>query len=98
MITVVAKLKAAEGKQDELKAALSTMVANVKANEPGVKAYSLHVADNDPTQFMFYEQYADAAAFEAHSKTEHMKALGASLAGLLAGRPEIERYTFLEGV
>ena len=98
MITIVAKLKAAEGKQDQLKAALTTMVEKVKANEPGVKSYSLHVADNDPAVFMFYEQYADAAAFEAHGKTDHMNELGASLQGLLAGRPEIERYTFIAGV
>lgn len=98
MITIVAKLKAAEGKQDELKAALTRMVEKVKANEPGVKSYSLHVADSDPTVFMFYEQYADAAAFEAHGKTDHMKELGAALQGKLAGRPEIERYTYITGV
>jgi quinol monooxygenase YgiN len=99
MITVVAKLQANPGKEDELKAALTEMVGNVKTHEAGaVLAYSLHVADIDPTLFLFYEQYANAEALEAHGKTDHMKAMGAKLGGLLAGRPVIERYTQIAGI
>lgn len=98
MITIVAKLQAASGKEDELKAALTKMVAAVKANEAGVPTYSLHVAKDDPATFLFYEQYASAEAQEAHGKTPHMAELGASLRGLLAGRPSIESYTQIAGV
>ena len=99
MITIVAKLQAQPGKEGELRAALTEMVAAVKEKEAGaVPAYSLHVSDSDPTVFLFYENYRDAAAFEAHGKTDHMRALGAKLAGLLAGRPVIERYTKIAGV
>ena len=98
MITIVAKLQANEGKQDELKAILSEMVGKVKENEPGVPTYSLHVADDDPTMFLFYEQYSSADAFAAHGTTDHMKAMGSKLGGLLAGRPVIERYTQVAGV
>ncbi|WP_322796422.1 putative quinol monooxygenase [Tepidiforma sp.] len=99
MITIVAKLQAQPGKEDELKAALTEMVAAVKQHEAGaVPTYSLHVAENDPTLFLFYENYRDAAAFDAHGKTDHMRALGAKLAGLLAGRPVIERYTRIASV
>ena len=98
MITIVAKLKAQEGKQDELRKALTTMVDAVKANEPDVPTYSLHTSNDDPTLFLFYEQYASAEAQAAHGKTDHMKALGGSLAGVLDGRPEIEMYTQIAGV
>ncbi len=99
MITIVAKLQANPGKEDELKAVLTEMVDNVKANEAGaVTSYSLHVSDTDPTLFMFYEQYSSAEALGAHGKTDHMRAMGAKLGGLLAGRPVIERYTQLAGV
>ncbi len=99
MITVVAKLQANPGKESEVKAALSEMVANVKKHESGkTVAYSLHVSETDPTQFLFYEQYADDSALEAHRGTDHMKALGGKLAGLLAGRAQIERYTKIAGV
>ena len=99
MITLVATLKANPGKEDELKAALTTMVGNVKDKEkPGVVAYSLHQSDTDPTSFTFYEAYASEAALEAHGKTEHMAAMGASLRGLLAGRPEIQRMTRIASI
>ncbi len=69
MITIVAKLTAVEGKADELRAVLTEMVGNVKAKEQGkALAYSLHTTDADPNTFMFYEQYADAAAVEAHKQ------------------------------
>ena len=58
MITIVAKLQANPGKEEELKANLTKMVEAVKANEAGaVVRYSLHTSDSDPTLFLFYEQY-----------------------------------------
>jgi quinol monooxygenase YgiN len=99
MITVVAKLKAAEGKESELRAVLEEMVGNVKVHEAGkVPTYSLHTADADPRLFLFYEQYANAEAVAEHGTTDHMKAMGGKLRGLLDGRPEIERYTEIAGV
>ena len=98
MITIVAKLQAEAGKEAELEAALMEMVGAVKTNEPDVPTYSLHVADDDPTLYLFYEQYANADAQKAHGETDHMKTLGSSLQGLLAGRPEIGRYTQIAGV
>lgn len=99
MITVVAKLQAVAGKENELEAVLTEMVSNVKLHEAGgVPIYSLHKSDTDGTLFLFYEQYASTEAQEAHGKTPHMAAMGGKLAGLLAGRPVIERYTQIAGV
>lgn len=101
MITVVATLQAAPGKEEELRAVLTEMVGQVREKESGkVPVYSLHTADNEPGTFMFYEQYTDAEALAAHGATDHMKAMGAKLAGggLLAGRPVITRYTQIAGV
>lgn len=99
MITIIAKLQANPGKEDELRTVLTEMVENVKQHEAGkALAYSLHVSDEDPTLFLFYEQYASAQALEEHSQTDHMKAMGSKLGGLLAGRPTIERYTQITGL
>ncbi len=98
MITVIAKLQAEEGKEPELEAALLEMVEAVKANEPDVPTYSLHVSDEDPTVYLFYEQYASVDAQQAHGQTDHMKTLGGNLRDLLAGRLEISRYTQIAGV
>lgn len=101
MITIIATLQAAPGKEEELKAVLTEMVNNVKANEAGrVVAYSLHTNDKEAGQFMFYEQYADKAALDAHGTTPHMKAMGETLVKgqLLAGRPSIAAYTQIAGI
>lgn len=99
MITIVATLKAQPGKEDDLKTALAEMIGHVKAKEAGkVTAYSLHTKDGEPGTFLFYEQYIDADALAAHGTTDHMKALGAKLGGLLAGRPQIDRYTQIGGL
>lgn len=99
MITVIARLQAQAGKEQDLRAVLTEMVGQVKANEAGaVPTYSLHVLDSDPTMFIFYETYRDDATFAAHGTTDHMKAMGAKLAGLLAGRPVIERCTRIASV
>jgi quinol monooxygenase YgiN len=99
MITVLAKLQANAGKEGELAGVLTEMVGNVKQHESGkVPTYSLHTSDSDPTLFLFYEQYTDAAALEEHGKTSHMRDMGSKLGGLLAGRPVIERYTQIAGV
>lgn len=101
MLTIVAKLQAAPGKEEQLKEAFTKMISAVKAGEQGkTLVYSLHVANDDPSTFLFYEQYADEDAMKAHSTSEHMGALNVALreGQLLAGRPTIERYTRIGGL
>jgi quinol monooxygenase YgiN len=98
MITIVAKLQAQPGKEEEMKAALTRMVEAVDASEPDVRAYSLHQVDDEPATFYFYEQYGSPEALAGHRETEHMRALGAALRDLSAGRPEITRMTQITGV
>lgn len=75
------------------------MVQNVGEKEVGrTVRYSLHVNDDDPHLFMFYEQYADADAVEEHSKTDHFRTIARSLRGLLVGGQELERYTQIAGI
>lgn len=98
MITLTAKLTAAEGKADAMQAALVAMIAEVQAKEPGVMQYALHSVEGQPGVFFFYEQYADADAFAAHRTTDHMKAFGAALGDLMDGRMELTRLNYIDGV
>lgn len=99
MIYAIATLKAVAGKEDELKAALTEMVGEVKAKEKGQTiTYTLHVSEKDPTTFVMYEVYADADAFAAHGKTEHMAAFGGKLRGLLDGRVDVVKLNALASV
>lgn len=92
MIAVVAKLKVQDGKGDEFAEAAKEMVTAVAQAEAGrTLMYSLHRSQEDPNLFVFYEQYADADALAAHGTTDHMRAFGGKIRGLLDGRPQIER-------
>ncbi|MEM9130992.1 MAG: putative quinol monooxygenase [Actinomycetota bacterium] len=91
-VSLIAKLQAAEGKADELTAALHDLVAAAEV-EPGLEVYSAHVDPNAEGVFYFFELYTDQAAFEAHGKDDRMKAAMGALGGFLGGRPEITILT-----
>ena len=97
MVTVVAKLKVQSGKEQTFRQEAEKMIGYVKANEPGTQVYVLHQAAADPTEFMFYELYADQAALDAHGKSDAMKQFFGTVGGLLAGRPDIAFYQELAG-
>lgn len=53
--------------------------------EPGVKQFEIHQNAAKPREFLFYEVFADEAAFAAHQQTEHFKTIiqGQALAKLV---------------
>jgi quinol monooxygenase YgiN len=89
---VVARLKAKSGEESKMADALKAVVSKVEKEE-GTLIYTLHQAQNDPTQFLLYEKYIDAQALKAHSSTPYFKELFGILKPLMDGAPEIEMYT-----
>ena len=77
-VILTAMVKAKPGQEDVVKQALLSLVEPTR-KEPGCLCYNLHQSKADPTQFMFYEQWASKEDLSAHGKTPHMKALGAKL-------------------
>ena len=75
---LTAMVKAKPGQEDAVKEALLSLVEPTR-KEPGCLCYNLHQSKADPTQFMFYEQWASKADLAAHRKTPHMMALGGKL-------------------
>ena len=74
MVTVVAHIRAAKGKGDALAALLVEQAAAVRKSEPGCLVYRPHRSTSDPELFLFYECYANDAAFELHRKSAHLAA------------------------
>jgi len=74
VLTVVARIRAAKGKEDALAALLVEQAAVVRSAEPGCLVYRVHRSTGDPALFLFYETYADDAAFETHRKAPHLAA------------------------
>ena len=96
-LTVVAKLRAARGKGDALAALLREQAEVVRKAEPGCLVYRPHRSTKDPDLFVFYEQYEDDAAFDAHRKAPHLATYRErrEKEGLTEGAPEVEIYRSL---
>jgi quinol monooxygenase YgiN len=45
----------------------------IKEREPGTLIYVSHLVEGQPLLRIFYELYADRAAFDAHEEQEHTK-------------------------
>ena len=94
VLTILAKVRAAKGKGDALAALLKEQVATVRKAEPGCLMYRPHWSTKDPDLFIFYEQYKDDAAFDAHRKAPHLAAYRErrEKEGLTEGAVEVEFY------
>lgn len=89
MLTFIAKLTIKEGKEQEFENTMRAVVPKVR-EEPGNRAYILHRSKDNPRVFMFYEEYVDQAALDAHRK--NLQALGVDLRAVLDGAPTLEFY------
>ena len=68
-ITVIAKLKAKEGKEEDLRQALLSLVEHTKKKEEGWINYDLHISDHEKGFFMFHENWENTMALSKHMST-----------------------------
>ena len=73
-LAVTAMWEARDGEADTVADILARFVPQAR-QEAGVKLFLVHRAMENPAQFLFYELFDDAAAFEAHQQTQHFKTL-----------------------
>ena len=97
IVTVIAALRVKPGAEDRARHLLHRVIAPT-LEEPGCLAYDLHQSVTDPTEFMFYEQWASDAALAAHaaSTAPHRLALREQLGDLTDGRPAVTRWRSVE--
>ena len=88
-IAVIARLNVAEGKEAEFEEIMLGLAEEVRAKEPVNQLYTL--CKDDDGNYLVMELYDDAEALAVHGQSEHFKAAGAKFAGVMAGRPEIQR-------
>jgi quinol monooxygenase YgiN len=75
---VCSQLLVREGSEEAVAAVMPELVAASRL-EPGCLLYLAHRHLEDRRRFMFYEQYADEAAFRAHTEAEHYRRLVVSV-------------------
>ena len=94
VLAVIARIRAAPGKADALAKFLVEQAAAVRRLEPGCLAYRVHRSTTDPDVFVFYETYADDAAFDLHRNAPHLAEFRdrREQAGLTTGAVEVELF------
>lgn len=74
MIAVVARYRVAEGAEESVAEALREYVPLTRA-EAGCEMFVVNRSREEPREFVLYEQYRDAEAFEAHRASEHFASI-----------------------
>ncbi|MFC0185498.1 Quinol monooxygenase YgiN [Pseudarcicella hirudinis] len=88
MLTLIAKITAKAGKEEEAKAELIKIVAPTLAEE-GCIEYTLHQSAEDPKLFFFYENWESKEHLAKHSVSAHITAFGEKAGELLEGPAEL---------
>lgn len=73
VLSLVAQIKAKPGKEDELRRVLTDLVQPTRAEE-GCLTYDLHIANDDPGFFLFYETWQTVPSWERHMEAPHLEA------------------------
>src|SRR4026209_3057682 len=91
------KVGGAKGKGDARAVMLAERAGVVRRAKPGCLVYRPHRSTKDPDLFIFYEQYKDDAAFDAHRKAPHLASYRErrEKEGLTEGAADVEIYRSL---
>lgn len=94
-LRVIARARAKTEYVTQVREILSALVEPTR-RESGCISYELLQDSSNPTDFVFVERWANAAAERAHFATPHLLSTLQRLVGLLASEPEICRYAVLK--
>lgn len=83
---MIAVLDARPGLADAFRERIIELVRQVR-REPGCATFTAYEARDTPGRFYLYEIYTDAAAFDAHLKTNHVHAFISAIPALSTGGP-----------
>ena len=93
LVTLIATLKIADGKEEAAKKYFELLTAAVEKHEPGTLAYVAHTYRDEPSRVIFFEVYNGQDALKKHKPGAYD--LGMSAEGLFDGKVKIE---FLERI
>ena len=92
ILAVIANVKVLKAKENYFIESVSRIIS-VTLKENGCLSYIFHQATNDPTEFVFYEQWESEDHLNAHLNSSHMKNFFEEVAGILeTGYPQIKTY------
>ena len=74
MLVVLVRVKVKTEALAEFERAILTNADAARTREPGCMRFDVSQSEDDPSQWLFYEVYKDAAAFDAHRASPHFAA------------------------
>jgi quinol monooxygenase YgiN len=73
LLTIFAEMYAKPGREEALHEALLGLIGPTK-KEAGYVQYDMHVDNDDPTHFLFYENWTSRPLLDAHIAAPHVQA------------------------
>jgi quinol monooxygenase YgiN len=87
-LTVIARIKAKPGKEEEIRTLLLSLVAPSRKHA-GCITYDLHQEVDNPAQFLFHENWESKALLDRHLQTAEVQNVLAKVGTLVAESPQI---------
>jgi quinol monooxygenase YgiN len=94
-LTILARVRAKPGQEARLLQELKRLPAATRAEE-GCVSYDLHQSQSDPALFVFYENWANQAALNAHFETRYLQAFLKLAPDLAEGPLDITKWTIVK--
>ncbi len=91
MLGVVAQITVKPGSEAQFEELANQMV-QASRQEEGCLEYGLWRTET-AGQYAFVERYKDAAAVEAHRKSDHFRQIGRAMGAFMEGAPTVLRLT-----
>jgi quinol monooxygenase YgiN len=88
---IVARIVVKEGQEKAFIEVASKLVIATR-QEAGNIFYSLYQSPLTPVEFIFYEEYTDEAAFQAHASSDHFAAFAEGIKDLTAGDLIVDEF------
>jgi quinol monooxygenase YgiN len=88
---IVARLVVKAGKEKAFIDVASKLVTATR-NEEGNLFYSLYQSPVNPSEFIFYEEYKDDAAFKVHSSSAHFAAFAEGTKDMAEGGLIVDEF------
>jgi quinol monooxygenase YgiN len=87
-VNVVARVTAKEGMQDQVRRECLALIAPSRS-EAGCITYNLYQSTDDPTVFVFFENWLSREHIEKHLDMPHCQEFDQRTGGMLVGTEEI---------
>lgn len=90
MIGMLIRLKVLEHKVVEFESLVSTLVANIHANEPDPMMYEVRRVTDKPRTYVYFIAFKDRAANDAYANAPYHRSVAPAIMACLDGEPVYE--------